>query len=93
VTLKFNKTTGRFTLKPTKLYTYGFEMKSYRRHKNCSCEMPCQGRFTCEAPDHVGRRATPFCCGQADEHYSWCDTCWQQVHMVEDSCVLKECRA
>lgn len=29
--------------------SYGHEVKHYRRHKNCTCPVPCQARFFCEA--------------------------------------------
>jgi hypothetical protein len=75
-----------------KVDAYWAEVKHYRRHKACACPVPCQQRFQCEAPDHVGRRATPFCSGQADEHLSWCDACWSRIHTLEKSCNLKECK-
>jgi len=75
-----------------KMDTYWHDVKTYRRHKDCVCETPCQKRFTCEAPGHVGRKATPYCCGQADEHIGWCDTCWTRIHTVEKSCSKKECK-
>ena len=55
---------------------YGFEVKSYRRHKMCRCTTPCQGRFSCAAVDHVGRRAVPYCRGASDDEPSFCDNCW-----------------
>jgi len=63
-----------------KVDTYGHEVKSYRRHKDCGCKVPCQARFTCEAVDHAGRRATPFCSGCYDDEPGWCDTCWNRKH-------------
>jgi len=63
-----------------KVDSYGFEVKSYRRHKDCGCKVPCQARFRCESPSHVGLRATPYCEGCYDDEPGWCNTCWSKKH-------------
>lgn len=46
-----------------------------RRHPKCRCPVPCQNRFICVCPGHLGLKATPLCNGAADKLPDWCDTC------------------
>lgn len=54
--------------------TYGLAVVDWTRHSNCCCEVPCQGRFDCDNPFHVGGSAMPWCVGMGGSEE--CDVCW-----------------
>lgn len=60
--------------------TYGFRVRTRRRHPLCACPVPCQARFVCPNVEHAGRRKTPYCNGAHDDLPDHCDTCWALAH-------------
>jgi hypothetical protein len=61
-------------------YRVNDEGNRLRRHPQCECEVPCQMRYTCEGPHHIGNRSTPWCSGGASGEIrdAWCDVCWNR---------------
>lgn len=63
------------------LDSYGYVVRTLRRGRGCRCKLPCQAYFLCMSSHHRGSRATPFCCGCADDEEietgtETCDICW-----------------
>lgn len=62
--------------------SYGYYRNEHgdraKRHPDCVCDVPCQLRFTCEHPEHFGRRSTPYCQGNSEDN--WCTNCWNKEY-------------
>lgn len=68
------------------LDAYGCPSRTDRRHPLCRCPVPCAGRFDCMSAHHVGRRATPWCCGCGDalqDEVDLCDECWCKQREID----------
>lgn len=61
--------------RPKRAYfdTYYMPTTGKKRHRKCTCSVPCEGRFQCRSRHHRGRRSTPWCFGGEGES---CCACW-----------------